>query len=90
MVKNYSFYQFIMTVRGRKDDKGVFAEQIFEDLAFPKHEDDFNTLSEYIETHSEFTLPMSVFDDLYVLADISKLTKITREYNSLKPIVEKH
>lgn len=55
MVKNYSFYQFIMTVRGRKDDKGVFAEQIFEDLAFPKHEDDFNTLSEYIETHSEFT-----------------------------------
>ncbi|MDU2128710.1 MAG: YozE family protein [Staphylococcus epidermidis] len=64
MVKNYSFYQFIMTVRGRKDDKGVFAEQIFEDLAFPKHEDDFNTLSEYIETHSEFTLPMSVFDDL--------------------------
>ena len=54
MVKNYSFYQFIMTVRGRKDDKGVFAEQIFEDLAFPKHEDDFNTLSEYIETHSEF------------------------------------
>ena len=40
MVKNYSFYQFIMTVRGRKDDKGVFAEQIFEDLAFPKHEDD--------------------------------------------------
>ncbi|MCG2316523.1 YozE family protein [Staphylococcus epidermidis] len=65
MVKNYSFYQFIMTVRGRKDDKGVFAEQIFEDLAFPKHEDDFNTLSEYIETHSEFTLPMCVFDDLY-------------------------
>ena len=65
MVKNYSFYQFIMTVRGRKDDKGVFAEQIFEDLAFPKHEDDFNTLSESIETHSEFTLPMSVFDDLY-------------------------
>ena len=53
MVKNYSFYQFIMTVRGRKDDKGVFAEQIFD------------TLSEYIETHSEFPLPMSVFDDLY-------------------------
>ena len=39
-----------MTVRGRKDDKGKLAEQIFDDLAFPKHEDDFNTLSEYIET----------------------------------------
>ena len=34
MVKNYSFYQFVMTVRGRKDDKGKLAEQIFDDLAF--------------------------------------------------------
>ena len=34
MVKNYSFYQFIMTVRGRKDDKGVFAEQILKTLPF--------------------------------------------------------
>ncbi|MEJ7224985.1 YozE family protein [Staphylococcus caprae] len=65
MVKNYSFYQFVMTVRGRKDDKGKLAEQIFDDLAFPIHEDDFNVLSEYIETQSEFTVPMSVFDDLY-------------------------
>ncbi|KDE96234.1 hypothetical protein CM54_04160 [Staphylococcus sp. TE8] len=65
MVKNYSFYQFVMTVRGRKDDKGELAEQIFDDLAFPKHEDDFNILSEYIETQSEFTVPMYVFDDLY-------------------------
>lgn len=27
-MKNYSFYQFAMTVRGRKDDKGRLAEQI--------------------------------------------------------------
>ncbi|QDW84587.1 YozE family protein [Staphylococcus pasteuri] len=64
-MKNYSFYQFAMTVRGRKDDKGKLAEQIFEDLAFPRHENGFNELSEYIETHGDFTLSMSVFDDLY-------------------------
>lgn len=64
-MKNYSFYQFAMTVRGRKDDKERLAEQIFEDLAFPRHENDFNTLSDYIETHGDFTLSMSVFDDLY-------------------------
>ncbi|ELL5618728.1 TPA: YozE family protein, partial [Staphylococcus aureus] len=25
-MKNYSFYQFVMTVRGRHDDKGRLAE----------------------------------------------------------------
>ena len=56
-MKNYSFYQFAMTVRGRKDDKGRLAEQIFEDLAFPRHENDFNTLSDYIETCLLYTSP---------------------------------
>lgn len=55
-MKNYSFYQFVMTVRGRHDDKGRLAEEIFDDLAFPKHDDDFNILSDYIETHGDFTL----------------------------------
>ncbi|HCU7742380.1 TPA: YozE family protein, partial [Staphylococcus aureus] len=26
-MKNYSFYQFVMTVRGRHDDKGRLAEE---------------------------------------------------------------
>ncbi|MBF7017122.1 YozE family protein [Staphylococcus durrellii] len=64
-MKNYSFYQFALTVRGRKNDKGELAEEIFDDLSFPKHEKDFNLLSEYIETHGDFTVSMSVFDDLY-------------------------
>lgn len=64
-MKDYSFYHFALTARGRKDDKGKLAEQIFNDLSFPKYENDFNKLSEYIETQSEFTIPMYVFDDLY-------------------------
>ncbi|WP_251517049.1 MULTISPECIES: YozE family protein [Staphylococcus] len=64
-MKDYSFYQFALAVRGRKDIKGEFAEQVFNDLSFPKHEKDFNALSDYIETQSDITISMSVFDDLY-------------------------
>ncbi|PWZ46636.1 hypothetical protein DD862_13625, partial [Staphylococcus pseudintermedius] len=49
----------------RKDDAGQLAEQIFQDLSFPKYDKNFDALSEYIETEGNFTLPMSVFDDLY-------------------------
>ncbi|GAB5876302.1 hypothetical protein JMUB7536_27640 [Staphylococcus aureus] len=58
-------------------DRGRLAEEIFDDLAFPKHDDDFNILSDYIETHGDFTLPMSVFDDLYLsLIHISEPTRL--------------
>ncbi|GEQ05124.1 YozE family protein [Staphylococcus gallinarum] len=64
-MKDHSFYQFVLTVRGRNDEKGRLAEEIFDDLSFPKHEKDFHSLSDYIETQSTFTISMSVFDDLY-------------------------
>ncbi|BAS46125.1 hypothetical protein SSCHL_1345 [Staphylococcus schleiferi] len=64
-MKDASFYQFALTVRGRKDAQGTLAEMIFEDLSFPKYEKSFDVLSEYIETEGNYTLPMSVFDDLY-------------------------
>ena len=64
-MKEHSFYQFALTARGRKDSKGDLAEEIFNDLSFPKYEKDFNQLSDYIEMQSDITLPMSVFDDLY-------------------------
>ena len=34
-MKEHSFYQFALTVRGRKDSKGDLAEEIFNDLSFP-------------------------------------------------------
>ena len=37
-MKEHSFYQFALTVRYRKDSKGDLAEEIFNDLSFPKHE----------------------------------------------------
>ena len=45
--------------------KGDLAEEIFNDLSFPKHEKDFNQLSDYIEMQSDISVPMSEFDDLY-------------------------
>ncbi|MGV3097020.1 YozE family protein, partial [Staphylococcus borealis] len=56
-MKEHSFYQFALTARGRKDSKGDLAEEIFNDLSFPKHEKDFNQLSDYIEMQSDITLP---------------------------------
>lgn len=64
-MKDASFYQFALTVRGRRDDKGAFAEMIFQDLDFPKYESDFDQLSDYIETEGNYTLPLSVFDALF-------------------------
>ncbi|EKU47496.1 YozE family protein [Staphylococcus massiliensis] len=64
-MKDYSFYQFIMAVRNRPNEEGRFAEMVYNDLSFPKQESDFNVLSDYIETSSDITLSMSVFDDLY-------------------------
>ncbi|MGO3049500.1 hypothetical protein CD110_06950 [Staphylococcus casei] len=64
-MKDHSFYQFVLTVRGRKDEKGTLAEEIFDDLSFPRHAKEFHILSDYIETQSNYTISMSVFDDLY-------------------------
>lgn len=64
-MKDYSFYQFALTVRGRPDEKGQLAEQIFDDLAFPKQASDFHALSDYIETEASISSPMYVFDDLF-------------------------
>lgn len=64
-MKDASFYQFALTVRGRRDDKGQLAEMIFQDLDFPKYESDFDQISSYIETEGTYTLPLSVFDSLF-------------------------
>lgn len=64
-MKDASFYHFLLTVRGRPNEEGAFAEMVYQDLDFPKQETDFNTLSDYIETEGNYTLSMSVFDALF-------------------------
>ncbi|ALN76414.1 MULTISPECIES: YozE family protein [Staphylococcus] len=64
-MKDASFYHFLLTVRGRPNEEGTFAEMVYDDLDFPKQESDFDKLSNYVETEGNYTLSMSVFDTLY-------------------------
>ncbi|KAA1040231.1 YozE family protein [Macrococcus equipercicus] len=65
MSKSFSFYQYILTVRGAKGEAGVFADEAFDDLMFPKYETDYNLLSDYIENYGSADMRLSVFDELY-------------------------
>ena len=64
-MKDHSFYQESSAASDVYKRQGVLAEEIFDDLAFPKQESDFNVLSDYIETEGGYSVSMSVFDDMY-------------------------
>ncbi|TDM04227.1 YozE family protein [Macrococcus carouselicus] len=64
-MKNHSFYQFVLTQRGAKNGYGQFAEAMFEDLMFPKYENQYHMLSDYIENYGSAQMKLSLFDDLY-------------------------
>ncbi|TDL95578.1 YozE family protein [Macrococcus brunensis] len=64
-MKDHSFYQYILTLRGSKNAEGVFAEAVFDDLMFPKQAQSYHDLSDYIENYGTTDMKLSVFDDLY-------------------------
>ena len=65
---NHSFYHFALKFRGgpKSDGKAMFAEAMFEDHAFPKHEETFEPLSRYIEEKSDPVLSAAIFDELWM------------------------
>ena len=60
-----SFYHFVLTYRGAADDKGDFAEAMFNDPMFPKAATDFDELSAYIEMQADPYLSTYIFDELW-------------------------
>jgi len=60
-----SFYHFVLTYRGARDEKGAFAEAVFNDLSFPKTSTDFHELSAYIEMQADSTMATHVFDEIW-------------------------
>lgn len=64
---NKSFYQFALSFRGGgKDDvQSVFAEAMFNDLSFPKNEEEYDLLSRYVEEKADEQLRSVIFDELY-------------------------
>lgn len=62
-----SFYQYLMTLRGAKSNTAVtkFAEAAFHDQRFPKHSQDYQVVSDYLELSTDYLPNMDIFDQLW-------------------------
>ena len=60
-----TFYHYVLTYRGASDEKGAFAEAVFEDVAFPKASESFEELSAYVEMQADEAMSTRVFDDIW-------------------------
>ena len=62
-----SFYHYILVHRGTLKQTAIskLAEDIFDDLQFPKQETDYHVISDYLETNAYYVPNMDVFDELW-------------------------
>ena len=62
-----SFYTWLMTERNPKSQaaKAVLADLVFHESAFPKHTDDFDTISRYLEEEASFSFNLGEFDAIW-------------------------
>ena len=62
-----SFYTWLMTQRNSKsyEPVAILADLVFEDTTFPKHTDDFETISRYLEDEASFAFNLSEFDKIW-------------------------
>ncbi|QNQ80476.1 YozE family protein [Lactobacillus sp. PV034] len=67
MAYRESFYQFLMTQRNpdSQDEIAQFANNAQHDAQFPKHEENYDKISEYLELNAGYLPSMSIFDDAY-------------------------
>ncbi|WP_053363845.1 YozE family protein [Bacillus sp. FJAT-27251] len=69
-----SFYHFLMKYRHPKPQDAIsnFANSAYEDHGFPKHSDNYDEISSYLEFHGQYLESMAIFDeawDLYVQSE---------------------
>lgn len=64
-----TFYQHLLTFRGKKvpDDKSQLADWAFYDHDFPKHSNDYDEISDYLEWNSPFPAALRTFDEVWEL-----------------------
>lgn len=62
-----SFYTWLMTQRDPKSQApvAVLADLVFEDSTFPKHADEFDTISRYLEDGATFSFNLGEFDQIW-------------------------
>ena len=61
------FYTWLMTERNPKSNapKAILADLAFHESAFPKHTDDFDEVSRYLEEHASFSFNLGDFDAIW-------------------------
>lgn len=64
-----SFYHYILTLRGPNnvDEITKLANDIGEDITFPKHTDSYEEVSTYLELGSDYLSNMDIFDQCWEL-----------------------
>ncbi|WP_162011151.1 YozE family protein [Streptococcus sp. S784/96/1] len=62
-----SFYSWLMAQRNPKSNKpmAILADLAFEDINFPKHTDDFEVVSRYLEDEASFAFNLGDFDRIW-------------------------
>ena len=66
---NKTFYQFVMAYCDvhRADACALFANRMSQDVAFPKHETDYQILCDYIELSGIYVDDLAAFDTLWAI-----------------------
>ncbi|QIL46622.1 YozE family protein [Vagococcus coleopterorum] len=64
-----SFYHYILTLRGPKVTDAIteFANNVGNDITFPKHTSDYDEVSDYLELSSSYLSSMDIFDKTWEL-----------------------
>lgn len=67
MAYRESFYRYLMTQRDAdsNDDIAQFANNAQNDQTFPKQEQNYEKLSDYLELNAGYLPSMSIFDQAY-------------------------
>lgn len=62
-----SFYEYAIRFHNSEanDPKSRLANTIKADPTFPKQSQSFNEITDYMESHSEYSRLLAVFDDLF-------------------------
>lgn len=69
-----SFYHFLLKYRSTapNDDISKFANDAYDDLAFPKNTTDYHEISTYLELNGHYLDSMTIFDEAWELYLVSE------------------
>lgn len=63
-----SFYHYVLTLKGatKPTDESTFAENVSNDITFPKQADNYDVVSEYLEMSTDYLSNMDIFDTIWL------------------------